>query len=259
MGPEQDSPSAAQMQGHAARASGLRIHPLSGVALALLGGAIVWAVIERFEPVFLVPEEFHVKELGAPEEKHLRLRIEQAKVDRRNAALDLALFGAILAGSLGVGEGLSRRSLVPVLIALPVGALFGALSGLCGFAAFELWSTGRLLTSVESAAKVQAAMLAVLGAGSGLALGLSTKSFRIAATATVAGAVGGGLAGLLYPVAASFLLPTAGTELLIPRGELNRLLWIELTAGLLGLVIVAVGRGRIPLGNPHTLLDQLGD
>lgn len=243
MSPDQIPPSADQAQGSALQPSGLRTGSVLGIVLATVGGALTWGLIEHFDPVFLVPEEYHIKQLGAPQEMHIRLRIEQAKVDRRNAALDLAIFGALLAGSLGLGEGIGRRSVVPVLVALPVGALVGGLSGLCGHAAFELWNTGGLLAAVESAVKVQGAMLAVLGAGCGLAVGLASRSLRTTSTAVLAGAVGGGLAGILYPVVASFVLPTAGTELLIPRGELNRLLWIELTAGLLGLIIVGAGRG----------------
>jgi hypothetical protein len=58
---------------------------------------------------------------------------------------------------------------------------------------------------------------------------------------------------MLYPVAASFLLPTVGTEHLVPRGELNRLLWIELTTGLLACIILAAG--RVDVGHPDALSD----
>ncbi|MBI3467449.1 MAG: hypothetical protein HY000_30945 [Planctomycetes bacterium] len=226
------------------QAGGLRAGLPLGIVLALIGGGLSWGLIQRFDPVFLVPEEFHIQELGASEERHMRLSAEQSKVDRVNATIDLALLGALLAGSLGLAETISRRSVVPVLMALPVGAIFGGLSGLCGFAAFQLCNTGGLLAAVESAAKVQAAMLAVLGAGVGLAVGLSTFSLRTAATTTVAGAVGGGFAGLVYPVVASFVFPVVGTERLIPRGGDNRLLWIELAAALLALMVIGVGRGK---------------
>jgi hypothetical protein len=131
---------------------------------------------------------------------------------------------------------------VPVLIAAPIGAIGGGLAALAGVAVFQLWSEGGLLMKVDAAAKVQATMLAALGAGIGLGVGLASKSIRTAAKSLFAGAVGGGLTGILYPVVASFVLPTVGTEHLVPRGGPNRLLWIELTTALLACIILAAGR-----------------
>ncbi len=45
-------------------------------------------------PVFTVPSEFHIPNLGAPAEKFAALAAQQKIVDRNNAMLDLAVVGA---------------------------------------------------------------------------------------------------------------------------------------------------------------------
>jgi hypothetical protein len=244
MSADQTLPAVDGVQVQAASLGGLRASTFLGVALSLIAGGAAWFGIERIDPVFLVPEEFHVKQLGEPQEKHIRLRIEQGKVDRLNAAVYLTLVGTLLTLALGIAESIGRRSIIPLLIAPPVGALGGCLAGLAGFAAFQLWNKGGLLEGPESVAKVQGAMFAVLGAACGLAVGLAIKSLATAGKTLLAGAVAGALAGILYPVLMSIALPAVGTEHLIPRGSLNRFLWVELAAGLLAAIILAAGHER---------------
>ncbi len=90
--------------------------------------------------------------------------------------------------------------------------------------------------------KLQVVMLGLLGLGVGLALGIPRRHFRKIAAAAVPARLGGVLAAVLYPVAASLLLPAAGTDLLIPAGVANRLLWLGISSGVLGLVVVGMTR-----------------
>jgi len=230
----------------AAHASGLRTGPLAGIVLAFVGGAVTWVLVETFHPVFHVPEQYAIPDLGAPAEKFEKLRIVQAKVDRCNAMFDLGLFGALVAGSIAAGETIARRSLKPVVVAAPVGALFGCLAAVCGSIAHELCDPLSPPANLTDTVVVQGVMFAILGGGSGLAVGASGRSARIAAKAMIVGALAGALAGMLYPFAVSIVLPTVNTKPLIPSGTLDRLLWIELAAGLLGSIIFGMARGRTP-------------
>ena len=205
--------------------------------LALAGGAMTWCVLEYTPPVFTVPKEYEVPGLGAPPEKLEALRIVQGQVDRGNAVLNLGWFGALLAGMLGLGEAIARRSLAPLLVAIPVGAAGGFAAGLAGGLVY-----GGPLGDLAENVKVQVVMLGLLGLGVGLALGIPRRHFRKIAAAAIAGALGGVLAAVLYPVAASLLLPTAGTDLLIPAGTGNRVLWLGISSGVLGLVVVGMTR-----------------
>jgi hypothetical protein len=58
------------------------------------------------------------------------------------------------------------------------------------------------------------------------------------------------LAASLVTLAAEFgaagLMPDANTELIIPKGAVIRLLWLGLTAGLLGLTIPGLAAKRAP-------------
>jgi hypothetical protein len=131
----------------------------------------------------------------------------------------------------------------PVLLAVPIGALGGCVAGLAGSLARETLEVGALADLAEIV-QVQAVMLGVFGAGVGLALGLLGRSGRTVFAAGFAGMLAGMLAGVLYPFAVSLILPTASTDFLIPAGAWDRLLWVALSAGLLGLIVPGMALPR---------------
>lgn len=239
MGSDDGATGAASQQprGVEAKSRGRKRALLAALLLALVGGAMTWCVLEYTPPVFTVPQEYEVPNLGAPPEKLEALRVVQGQVNRANAVLNLGWFGALLAGMLGLGEAIARRSLAPLLVAIPVGAAGGFAAGLAGGLVYK----GPLGDLAENV-KLQVVMLGLLGLGVGLALGIPRRHFRKIAAAAIAGALGGVLAAVLYPVAASLLLPAAGTDLLIPAGVANRLLWLGISSGVLGLVVVGMTR-----------------
>ena len=126
---------------------------------------------------------------------------------------------------------------VSLLVAIPVGAVGGFAAGLAGGLVYR-GPLGDLADNV----KLQVVMLGLLGLGVGLALGIPRRHVRKIAAAAIAGALGGLLAAVLYPVATSLLLPSAGTDLLIPAGTGNRVLWLGISSGVLGLVVVGMTR-----------------
>jgi hypothetical protein len=217
--------------------------PCLGLALALFGGAIAWAVIEGTSPVFRVPREYHIRNLGAPTEKFDALRAVEVNVNRHNAMLELTWLGALVAGTLALREAIGRRALWPVLLAVPVAAAVGCAAGFAGSLTYEALGVGPL-AELTATLKVQAVVLGLLGLGIGLALGLSSGSLGGFVVAGIAGMAGGILASVLYPVAVSFLLPGASTDSLVPAGAANRLLWIAIAAGLAGLTVTASARRR---------------
>ncbi len=151
--------------------------------------------------------------------------------------LNLGWFGALLAGMLGLSAADREAFAGAAAGRHPVSAVGGFAAGLTGGLVYK----GPLGDLAENV-KLQVVMLGLLGLGVGLALGDSTQTFPQDRRGGDAGALGGVLAAVLYPVAASLLLPTAGTDLLIPAGVANRLLWLGISSGVLGLVVVGMTR-----------------
>ena len=78
----------------------------------------------------------------------------------------------------------------------------------------------------------------------GLGVGLATKTVSETAKYALAGLAGGTVAGVIYPVVVSLLMPEASTDALLPEGSATRLLWIAIFAATIGLVLPVAGRGK---------------
>jgi hypothetical protein len=89
-----------------------------------------------------------------------------------------------------------------------------------------------------------AASWLLLGLGAGISLGIVALSGHALVRATVGAALGGLLAGLMYPLAAAFVFPVDATDRAVPGGVENRLFWSILAFVLIGAV--AVWQGRQP-------------
>jgi hypothetical protein len=209
---------------------------VAGLVLAAVGGALAWGVIEGTSPVFTVPREYDIPDLGAPNEMFDALHAVQVRVNRNNAVLELTWLSVLVAGMIAVGEAVARRGLKPLLVAVPVAAAGGGVAGFVGSLAWETLGAGPPGELTETV-QVQVVLLGMLGVGVGLAVGLSSGSLPRVVASAVAGLGAGILAGVVYPVAISLLLPTASTDSLVPKGAVHRLLWIEITAATLGLFV----------------------
>jgi hypothetical protein len=71
---------------------------------------------------------------------------------------------------------------------------------------------------------------------------------RTAALGTLGGLLAGALAAMLHTFLAAWLFPAVITEVVIPSGDANRLAWLSLGSGLVGLV--AAASARSPAGVP---------
>jgi hypothetical protein len=74
--------------------------------LALTAGLFAWICLQRYHPAFQVPAEYHIVDIGAPDEKVAAFERQQALADQRNATL----FTAVLGGSVAAAMALARCS-----------------------------------------------------------------------------------------------------------------------------------------------------
>ena len=234
----------------ARRQDGFAAGPLAWLLVALAAGAVAWVLLETFDPVFAVPEHLANLPTPAPVEDLIALEMASRKAETRNAILFVGILGAAVGGSLAVGEGVARRSgravLTAALAATAVAAAFGCLAALAGHAVFDYHRPLQDLSPLAKTIRTQGAMLATLGAGIGLAVGLFSGSWRTGLTCLAGGLLAGVLAGMVYPMLAAVFLPGVATELVVPLGAVDRLLWIAVIAGLAAAIISSVARRRPP-------------
>jgi hypothetical protein len=222
----------------------LAIHPLEGLALSLLAGFIVWGIVQTVHPLFRVPKEFDVPSIGLPTEKFLAHRREQDRVDRWHAALYLGGLGLLVAAAMSIREAVARRTWLSPLLAPPLAAVGGALGGYLGCMILQDVRINIGQAELKHSVEAQLAVALPLGLGLGLGLGLATRTISGFLKTTLGGLAAGAIAGVIYPVAVSVLLPSASADALLPEEPSTRLLWLGLLSGLLGLLIPVAGRQR---------------
>lgn len=221
----------------------------ASLAVALVAGAIAWGLLQAGDPVFKVPPEYHVPNIGAPAEKLAALQAAVNRTNLKNAMLYLATFGALEALALAA---LPYR-VTGAAIALPIGLALGALAGWIGTLIRAAWVPPDGQADVTQTVLVQGLTLAAFGMGVGLAYGAAGRSLRVLLPALVGGLAAGGLAGVLYPIGLSVAMPAVNTEPLVPLEPISRLIWFGLVAGLLGVLIpLTAQRGRSPASPPGT-------
>ena len=208
--------------------------PLAGLVLALIGGTVAWGLV-HFAPVFTVPAEFHIPNLGAAPERFEALEAVQAGVARRNAMVDLGLFGAVLGVMVALGQAIERGSFKPPLAALPIGAAGGCAAAWIGSIVHTTLDAGALADLADTV-MIHAVTCGVLGLCLGAAVAMFSTGKAVLA-ASVVGMAGGAMAGALYSISMSVLLPVERADQLVPGGVISRMLWIGVFAGSLGLLI----------------------
>lgn len=216
-----------------------------GLLLSLAGGVVAWLAIGYVHPAFEVPERYHVRELGAAPERLAALKTARQSADRNNAILYGVLIGTLLALGLSLGQAAARRSLLWPVIAAHAAGLAG---GVAGLAASRLAAGGdqsALDAQLIHSVTVQATWWAIIGLGVGIGTALHLRSWRSVALSAFGGTVAGGLAGLLYPVGMSVLLPDVDSQPLVPLEWSSRLIWIALAAALIGVIAQSASRPAV--------------
>jgi hypothetical protein len=172
------------------------------------------------------------------------------QLHRLNPVLSLGLWGLVLGGWLGIGEGIARRSARIALAALAAcalaGVVFGGAAGLLGYLVFVSHKPAGLDAELVKTIGLQALMLGTLGGGIGLAFGAVRRTIRTTALCTLGGVLAGVLAAMLHTFLAAWLFPAVNTEVVIPAGHANCLMWLALGSVLLGLAIPAMPGALAP-------------
>ncbi|HID75423.1 MAG TPA: hypothetical protein EYP56_05430 [Planctomycetaceae bacterium] len=230
--------------------------PLVGLGAAVAAALVMWSALQACYPLFNIPEELAALPGNAPLEKLAEQQAATTRADCSNRIFFLGLFGALmgsfLAGAEGYGRGRWRRAALAGAAGFLLGVAFGCLAGYLGHLISQRYRSADVLSELNISIRLHAAVLATLGAGVGLAMGIQARGFRTAALCAVGGALAGGLAAMLYAFVAAVLLPAARTHLVIPRRVTARLLWVGLPALLWGLALPTLGRPRRTPGKPPT-------
>jgi hypothetical protein len=204
------------------------------LASALLAAVAFLLIFWRYEQIFFAPEEITMMTQVTPEAD-----AEMRRVRAWNWMYGYALFGGILSAALSATEGAARRSLIRLLAGLVVGALLGALFGWgAGYAASVIYSGNFLeVDPMIRTMLFQACAWVVLGIGVGLATAAPAGSMRVIGKAVLGAVLGGLISAMLYPILAAYLFPTDHSDRVVPAGLGNRLFWVGLTSGLMGLLL----------------------
>jgi hypothetical protein len=214
---------------------------------------------EKYREYHQMPQDL-VDELAAsktpnpPQDLSDRMRAAGTKNDYHNAALVVAISGAILGGLIGGLCGGIRRKTVGLLAGLVAGALLGAAAGYGGGWASKEIQVRFPITSIKElyrAMMMHAAAWGAVGLGTGLAVGVSSRSPKQFIENTLMIAVVAGLAGAIFPFLAMYFFPSARTARPIPSETDATIFWVALTGGLMGLTA-----GRLVGQKTHSVGDH---
>jgi hypothetical protein len=221
---------------------------LAGLVLALAAAALGWGFIQAKHPHYEVGEEFHIVAMGGPESQVRKLMAEQARVDRRNATINLAVVGGLLAAALALATPGCCAGWLRMIVALPWGALVGAATGLAGIQIYLRLVPPEIQAqpTVTDAVKVQAILFALLGAGIGLMIGTFLRSVKGFIVGVAATALAGLLGGIAYPILATVLMPSHSSEGLMPSSSAMRLLWLGVPCAFMGFLVPLITSQESP-------------
>ena len=220
--------------------------PWQSLLLASVVSLAVWATLEGIMPVFQLPE--HLQNFGndATQAQMQEQRETVALFQTRNATISIALLAFTLALAIAAAELLFRgersRAIWGGLLAGLMAAILAIGAGAVGAALME-----SLVLPDHRLAKtmiVQSGMLGLTGLAVGLGIALALFRRRLLVTCAGGCLLGGLLAAFLFPIVASMLLPQLNTEFLMPDPGIGRLLWIGLSAGLIGATLTGLGKER---------------
>lgn len=224
----------------------------NALCLGIVGAvaAVIASVaIQQTGEVFQLPDhllELTVGRIPGPEDQQ-RIGVGIAELNSKHAALWMAIAGSIVGLLFGLTLGVIRGSRNSLIAGALGGLLIGGMLSTCGGLAGNY--LGQTVVSNVRVAKLhvpeQYSMLLhgmtwlVAGLGIGLGTGMGAMKNRIgcAIRSMLMGGIGGAAGGALYPFVASVAMPFVDPSMTIPKGDLNRILWIGLPCVLIGLVL----------------------
>lgn len=199
----------------------LRLSPIAAIVLALLAGAIVYAVYQAAFPIYDVPRE--LMRMFPSDEDAVKREIAKDFARTLHAVVALSIFGALLAAFLGFAEAVARQQLgssIPRLLSgVIIATILAAIGAVLGAQTIIRLEPFESLGSMERTVMGQILMFGALGAGVGFCVGAVGNNRRLMYRCTGAGITAGILAGVLFPVIAAFALPRVQTDVVIPDGS----------------------------------------
>lgn len=239
--------------------------PATGVASPLLGllvgfviGGLMWLALYQWEPQhpehqpFSTPAEVIAKTEGyvvPPKEIQIEIEEWERFVAVANDVFFLTLWGVLLTLGLSVAQGLYQPSagaaIVGGIVAVVIGALFGAGAGFAGHYSFKLLPDKTDMDPLVLTIVAQGIMLGILGAGVGLAFGMLTRGQHGVVKSTAFGLLAGILASMAFAVSTSMLTPTTDTFATIPESVgMGRVLWCLVIGVVVACMVTAAGPGK---------------
>jgi hypothetical protein len=226
-----------------ASTSAFALRPWEGVLLALLAALVVGGIVQATHPIFRPSKDVNVA-MGRPTAEFLAVIHQKDLDNQKHASLYLGCLGLLTVGALSIREAIVRRSWPALIAALPLGFGGGALGGWLGCLVLQQVRDTIGHAEIQHLVKAHLAVALPLGLGVGLGFGLATRSFSGLMKSAAGGLAAGALAGAIYPVAVSVLLPTSSTEVLLPEEAVTRFLWLTFLAVPIGLLIPLAGQHR---------------
>ena len=210
---------------------------------AVLGGALAWGLILATFPLRDIPEHLRGLTPASPQELQEERHREVISNIRFHGLVAFAALGGLAALTFTLAEGLAARragaGAACAVLGLLIGAAAGWVGGMLG------WSIREAVVEVLPAMGVtvvsQVVGLGLVGLGIGLSAGLVHRRGAVMVNSIFGGLLGGALAGLLYPILTSFLLPRVNTEVLVPIETSGRLAWILIACILIALAASGLG------------------
>jgi len=214
-----------------------------GVATALCSGAI--AAVGEIYPT--PPEVLNLG--GSPTEaERTAAAVAQRAVNAGNAMVWLGTSGAILAGVLALGSGLTQRAGLNTAVGVLVGILAGGGLGVLAGKLAVSYHASIAATLIGATSKAEQQFMAMhgmtwglIGLGTGLGCGLSRQSIEaksVIVSVIVAGVLGC-IAGGVFPIILGVTVPLVSSATPIAAEGVGRVIWIGLTS-----ILIAVGLGR---------------
>jgi hypothetical protein len=99
-------------------------------------------------------------------------------------------------------------------------------------------------------------LFGITGGGIGLAYGVLAATARAAVACAAHGALGGALAGILFPLLVVAALPPGPMDVIVPHRFDQSLLWVGLTSVLVGLMLAIAAR-KPTTGTPWPPPDEV--
>ncbi|MCC6509820.1 MAG: hypothetical protein IT423_11975 [Pirellulaceae bacterium] len=217
---------------------------VSGLLMGLLAGGVVFALISSVNPIFTVPDEYHIQGLGESAERWQAFQEQQFYANQKNAAVFLGVLGGLLAIVVTIRSHSSWSLMKRLVVCVPIGVVAGVVAGFVSAILQARFNSQGPIELPQSTA-IYATMFGLLGAGLGLGVGLSFGSpfnQKVFVERLATGLIMGAVAGAAYPLISSILVPSANIEALFPANAASLAICLGLASAVLAMA-VPVSRG----------------